>query len=253
MKFKIFFLIAFLPLLGFSQAVTDTAFVADNMVLADSILKENKFSTSNELYPKTLKTNIKEKYKDADFDYTLVRPKESLMDKVWRRLGKIFESIFGKVDRTKSGDIADLVFRLIAIVLIAVVLYFIIKILVQKNGNLLFGKRNKKVDIGADALFENINEINFPAKISEFELQGNHRYAVRYQFLYVLKKLSDKKLIEWNPEKTNKDYLKEIERPEIKRNYKTLVHIFDNVWYGEFSVDSESYRGFKHQFESFRF
>ena len=121
-----------------------------------------------------------------------------------------------------------------------------------KEGNLFFGKKNKKVEINAEELHENIHEINFPESIAKFERQGDFRSAVRYQFLFVLKKLSDKKQISWNPEKTNKDYLMELKAEHLKNEFSGLSYIFDYVWYGEFSIDEQAYLTFKNQYQAFK-
>lgn len=121
-----------------------------------------------------------------------------------------------------------------------------------KDGNLFFGKKNKKVNINAEELHENIHEINFPESIAKFEREGDYRSAVRYQFLFILKKLSDKKQINWNPEKTNKDYTAELKNIDLKNEFAGLSYIFDYVWYGEFNIDEQNYLKFKSQYQAFK-
>ena len=101
-------------------------------------------------------------------------------------------------------------------------------------------------------MYENIHEINFPESILGFERSGDYRSAIRYHFLFVLKKLSDKKRINWNPEKTNKDYVRELKADHLQEEFSKLSYIFDYVWYGEFSIDEESYEKFKEQYQSFK-
>ena len=83
-------------------------------------------------------------------------------------------------------------------------------------------------------------------------MAGDYRSAVRYQFLFILKKLSDKKLINWNPEKTNKDYAAELKAPHLKNDFSNLSYIFDYVWYGEFSIEEQSYQKFKNKYQAFK-
>ena len=66
----------------------------------------------------------------------------------------------------------------------------------------------------------------------------------------VLKKLSDKKQIDWNTEKTNHDYLKELKSESSKTNFAELLYIFEYVWYGEFEINEEAYLQFKKKFEA---
>ncbi len=222
-----------------------------NMYRADSVLSENPV-TQNTLYPKKFRENIPSRYKGKDFDYTTVKPRMSFWEKLMQKVYKIIEAIFGETVFRKSGNVAGMLIRLFAILLVGFLLYFIIKYLIGKEGNFLFGKRNKKVDIRDEELHENIHEINFPESILQFEKSGDFRSAVRYQFLFILKKLSDKKLISWNPEKTNKDYVAELKAPHLKNEFYDLSYIFEYVWYGEFSISEESYLTFKNQYQSFK-
>lgn len=222
-----------------------------NMYRADSVLLKNPVS-ENTVYPKKFKENIQSRYKGNEFDYTTIKPKESFWQKLLRKVGHILQSIFGDTVFTKSGNIAGILIRIFAIILVGFLLYFIIKYLIGKDGNFIFGKKNKKVIIKDEELHENIHEINFPESIAKFEREGDYRSAVRYQFLFVLKKLSDKKSINWNPEKTNKDYVSELKAPHLKNDFSNLSYIFEYVWYGEFSIDEQSYQKFKAQYQAFK-
>jgi hypothetical protein len=222
-----------------------------NMYRADSVLYKNPV-TENTLYPKKFKENINSRYKGKEFDYTTVKPRMSFWEKLMRKIGQILESLFGETVFTKSVGFVGVLIRLFAILLVGFLLYFIIKYLIGKDGGFLFGKKNKKVEIRDEELHENIHEINFPESILKFEKSGDYRSAVRYQFLFILKKLSDKKLITWNPEKTNKDYVAELKAPHLKDGFYDLSYIFEYVWYGEFSIDEENYLKFKNQYQSFK-
>lgn len=222
-----------------------------NMYRADSVLLK-KPVTENVIYPKKFKENIPSRYKGNEFDYTTVKPRMSFWDKLMAKVFRLLQSIFGETVFTKSGNITGVVIRLFAIVLVGFLVYFIIKYLLGKDGNFLFGKKNKKIDIKDEELHENIHEINFPESILKFEKSGDFRSAIRYQFLFVLKKLSDKKIIVWNPEKTNKDYVSELKAAHIKDEFSKLSYIFDYVWYGEFSIDEDHYLKFKNKFQSFK-
>ena len=266
---KIFFFILFLFYFGLSNAqdVDSTAVYEDyheetyedsistehykNMYRADSVLLKNPV-TENTVYPKKFKENIKSRYKSEEFDYSTSKPKESFWDKLMRKFLKLIHSIFGETSLESSAQITTDLVRLFAIVLVGFLLYFIAKFIIGKNGNSIFGKRNKKVIINDEELHENIHEINFQESIAAFERTKDYRSAVRYQFLFVLKKLSDKKLIIWNPEKTNKDYVAELKAPNLKNEFSNLSYIFDYVWYGEFSIDEQSYAKFKEQYQSFK-
>ncbi|MGC4129303.1 MAG: DUF4129 domain-containing protein [Bergeyella sp.] len=220
----------------------------ENMLPVDSLLRENR-ETSNTTYPKTFDANFREKYKGEEFNYTIVKPKESLWAKIERRIKKIIESIFGEMAPLKATEITNTILKFLAIIIAGTALYFLLRFLLNKEGNFFFGKKNKKLDIRSGDLHENIHEINFPESILQFERQKDFRSAIRYHFLFLLKKLSDKKAIEWNPEKTNLDYFYELKEEKLKARYKKLAYIFDNVWYGEFDLSETEYHQFRKEFE----
>ena len=263
MKFKILLFLILLTTFCFGQKARDTISSVtvelapepmnevDDMLQVDSILKIKPI-TSSTIYPKEIPTDFKAKYKGKDFDYTTVKPHESIMERMMRNLKKVLESIFGEMDPIKAGNATELILKSIAIFVVGFVLYLLIRYLMGKEGNLFFGKKNKKVAIQSGDLHENIHEISFEESIANFERSKDYRLAIRYQFLRILKKLSDKKMIEWNPEKTNRDYVKELKDEQVKKAYQDYFYIFDNVWYGEFEVNETEYQSFKKRFEDFK-
>ncbi len=261
MKFKFYVFFLFLNFtFAMAQIVTpepsaiDSSFIygEDEYISSDSGLKTIPI-TNEVVFPKKFAEKFQSKYKSEEFDYTTIKPRESLWEKMKKRIAEIMRSIFGEVDPLKTSNYAEIILRFFAIIIIGLVIYFLLKFLLGKDGNYFFGKKNKKLNVADQDLKENIHEINFPNSINEFERKKDYRSAIRYQFLFVLKKLSDKKLLEWNPEKTNKDYLAELKNKNQKSNFKELVYIFNNVWYGEFEVDEKSYSRFKEKFNRFQF
>lgn len=257
MKFRILIFFLQFSVFGFSQEIPPVSRVMDSLTLsspglsADSLLRQNP-SSDNSIFPKNFEENFQSKYKGPEFDYTTVKPRESLWQRIQKRLFKFIQSILGDVDPTKTGKYAEMIMRLFAIVIIGGVLYFLVKFLLNKDGNYFFGKKNKKITIADQDLNENIHEINFNETIQNFEQKKEYRAAIRYQFLFILKNLADQKLIVWNAEKTNKDYLAEIRKATLQSSFKELIYIFDYVWYGEFEVDETSYRYYKQKFVNFK-
>lgn len=222
-----------------------------NMLRADSVLMKNPVS-ENTVYPKQFKENIPARYKGNEFDYSVSKPRESFWQKLLRKIDRVLRGIFGETVFTRSEQFTTNLIRFFAIILVGILLYFVIKYILGKDGSFIFGKKNKKLDLNVEELHENIHEINFPESIAKFEHTGDYRSAVRYQFLFILKKLSDKKLISWNPEKTNKDYVAEMKADHLKEAFADLSYIFDYVWYGEFKIEEQSYRKFKDQYQAFK-
>ncbi len=219
---------------------------------ADTLLK-NKIPKSNQLDNKKFKPGYANKYKGKDFNYEEIKPRESFWSKLKRKINEWLRSILGTVDGNKTASYKDIALRILGIIVLGFVLYFIIKNLADKNGNWIFGKKNKKTVIRDEELHENIHEIDFPKSILHFESEKDYRSAIRYQFLYLLKRMSEKKLLNWNPEKTNKDYISELNNSPWNKEFQRFVYIFDYVWYGEFSIDEKQYQNFKNEFQKTNF
>ena len=87
-----------------------------------------------------------------------------------------------------------------------------------------------------------IKEKDLPALIKIAITDGNFKLATRYYYLLLLKKLSEKELIFWQQEKTNEDYIKELaSNKNLYKEFETLTHLYDYVWYGEFLINKEKF------------
>jgi len=71
--------------------------------------------------------------------------------------------------------------------------------------------------------------------------QKNYRLAVRYYYLQLLQRLSDKQLIDWQQQKTNEDYISEIELNPLKEKFKWSTYLYDFIWYGNFDIDQAEF------------
>lgn len=258
MKTKLLFILFFgISALSFSQETDiDTVEINDyqdkkNWIATDSVLTLD-YKTDNAIYPKTFEAKFRSKYQSNDYNYELTKPKKSLWEKIINKLDEIISRILGKSDPNKAVSYTANILRALGIIIIAVVLYFLINFLLGKQGNLFFSRKNRKLKINAEDLDENIHEINFPDRITQHENQAEYRQAIRYHFLYLLKQLTDKKIIDWNPEKTNKEYIQEFKNQTQKQDFQKMAYIYDYVWYGEFPLDESSYNTFKNQFKAYK-
>ena len=99
---------------------------------------------------------------------------------------------------------------------------------------------------------ENIHELNFVDEIDLAVEQKDYKRAVRLVYLYALKLLSDQKIIEWLPSKTNHDYLYEIQNYGFQQQFATLSYYFEYVWYGDFQAEETQFREMKVAFSGLK-
>jgi len=113
--------------------------------------------------------------------------------------------------------------------------------------NIIQGKQNKPEFEFTDEEHIIKNE-DINALITRAIEQNNYRLAIRYYYLLALKELSDHNVIKWEQDKTNADYINEIENKTLQTNFKQATKIYDYVWYGEFTVDAIKFESLKKPF-----
>lgn len=83
---------------------------------------------------------------------------------------------------------------------------------------------------------ENIGEL-----IENAINDGDYRLAVRYYYLQLLRQLHQKKLINYEFQKTNSEYLNEIKANNLRIHLKKVMRIYDFIWYGSFSLSEPDF------------
>ena len=99
---------------------------------------------------------------------------------------------------------------------------------------------------------ENIHEMNFGEEIELSVNQEDYKKAIRLLYLYALKLLADKKIIDWHQAKTNHDYLHEIQNKDFQKHFSMLSYFFENVWYGDYQADLIQYKEMKYTFSGLK-
>ncbi|MNE27941.1 hypothetical protein D3C80_1213650 [compost metagenome] len=62
--------------------------------------------------------------------------------------------------------------------------------------------------------------------------------------------MSEKHLIVWDVEKTNTDYLYELQNQSQKEDFAYLSYLYNYIWYGEFELDEATFEKAKYAFET---
>ncbi len=98
---------------------------------------------------------------------------------------------------------------------------------------------------------EDIFSINYDKEIEKAVNSGNYRLAVRLQFLHLLRKLSDRNIIQYKHDRTNMDYLLQMNSSSWYPEFFRLTRSYEYSWYGLFHIDSDKYAVIKNDFENF--
>lgn len=128
---------------------------------------------------------------------------------------------------------------------------FIIYKLFFTNG--FFMKTNKRIsDEPGEIEPEGLSEYSeYDNLIRHAEMSKDYNLSTRYLYLQTLKKLADRQLILYAPDKTNYSYLRELANHNYRHDFATLTVNYEYVWYGKFNLSPERYGQLKNQFNSF--
>lgn len=187
---------------------------------------------------------------DKDFNYLEVASEESFLDKAYRwlrnMLRKFWEAIFGSGTAT---SFLWFVFRVLPYLLLGFLVFLLIRFFLKVNANNLIMKAKEEGSVFFTEEEQIIKNEDIPALIKEAIYQKNYRLAIRYYYLLSLKHLTESDRIAWQPQKTNEDYINEIETNNLKVDFTNITRIYDYVWYGEFKVDASKFEALKSPFE----
>ena len=157
---------------------------------------------------------------------------------------KLFDSLFGN---NGTSNVMRVIFYILAI---AGLLFLIIRLAGVQLNTLV--KRAPATSGLRDMLVgEDIHQLDFEALIKQSLDDHNYREAIRWLYLFALRKLSDEDLITWTPGKTNHDYLHELAATPHGNTFQSLSYYFEYIWYGNFEIPPQLFARVEQMFEEF--
>jgi hypothetical protein len=226
-----------------AQVSTDTSIV--------TVVEAPAGEEATTYYPDTLKRefrsivydSVQAVNSDKGFYYkkymdSLLRATQIIVQKPRRRVdlsgSDFFNSIFG------------VIFWILAIGLFT---YLVYRLFLSNSS---FLSRNRK-NITSDITVVEEENVNDPGSLLRNAIRnGNYRLAVRYLYLQSLQRLSEKKFIEINSNKTNYEYVMEVRRHKFANEFASLTLQYEYVWYGEYPVDERLFEQIQGSFTQFK-
>ncbi len=232
----------------YAQGQEPTIAVVDSVVQAEETVTEDFAGPNDTLRaaPRAFEpADIDRLKNDPDLNYE--QPPtvaESLWDRFLRWLNEMLSSLF---EKTTTTDLGRFVMYLLAF---AVLVFIILKFLRVDAYRVLYSGADRGV--GYEVFHEDIHTMDFDRLIQEATERKEYRLATRLVFLYALKLLSDKQLIDVKPGKTNHDYVDELNRGEAKTGLNELSFYFDYAWYGNFPISDTQFQRIQNTFAQWR-
>ena len=194
---------------------------------------------------KPLGSKMSDLRKLKDYQYTI--QESQVIDTWWKRLLRRFFNWFNSLF---TGEGNPTFWKTAAYVFIASVIVYVTLKLMGVDFSGLYRKKTNN-GIPYETLGENIHAIDFADSIAEAIAQKNYRLAVRLYYLKALKELTDREMIDWRINKTNRSYVYELNSPTLRPDFERITLQFEYAWYGDFPVDETQFLNIKNQFLTF--
>lgn len=114
-----------------------------------------------------------------------------------------------------------------------------------------FLKRAQMTPLDYQTDTEDIYAVDYGAALDDALRLGNYRLAVRLLYRQTLKHLADAGQIEYQPDKTNRQYVYELKNARLRNDFEHLTRQFEYVWYGNFPIDAGRFDALRGQFQAF--
>lgn len=247
---RIFFILSFLFFCSISNAQDSLATAEPPKIDTVKYTEKDIQIDSSTVEVKTFSKDFKKKYTDPDFVYEQKTPEKGLWQRFLEWLARLFERWFHFESAESSFNFVSFFVKTIAVLIIVFVIYLIVKAIIDKEGQWIFGKNANKRNLYYSDIEKNIHLLDFDKLIKESIQSGEKRVAIRYYYLWLLKVMAQNHYIEWDIEKTNSDYLYELQRPAHKEEFTYLSYLYNYIWYGEFEIDETSFSKAQNRFKN---
>lgn len=228
---------------------------------ADSLALRGKDSLTYQIpisreRPESLRSfhGVPHSYDSSAFDYSETSGRnEAFLSGMWKAfiklITRILEFIYGKGG---NGMGMREILRMLGAILFLVSLFFFGRWILKNKGRWLTDRSSEKLsNISMEEVEKHLHQTDFSVLIQNAEKQNDTRQSIRLYYLWLLKVLSDKKQIEWDPKKTNSDYEREIKDPAQKERFIYLSKLYNYIWYGEFLISDAQYQEAKADYQNY--
>lgn len=203
--------------------------------------KRMRYDDARQVVPVEIDDERIESYKEnPSFQY--VEPQESWWTQFTTWLKKIWRQFLNWIlgSELPGGAWAYFLLKLLPYIILLGILALAVWLFIRfyPHKGLL---TNKKPSVFFSDDEKIIEEEDIPNLIHKAKDARNYRLAVRYYYLLLLKNLRDQEWIDYQFEKTNEDYAQEISSKNLSADFSSISHIYDFLWYGDFSLEQQDF------------
>ena len=208
--------------------------------LSDTVLQNRQFETFKDS-AEALKNNIAFKYaKNLDSILIALQKKQQTQAQPVRTNLSWLEKFF-------FSSVTKIFFWVLACLFIGFIIY---KLFIAEG---FFKKQtvSNKVKVLPDEEEHLFALTDYGKLIIQAAADKNYPLAIRYQYLQTLQKLAAKRAIEFTPDKTNNEYIREMFGKPYKNEFASLTHSYEYAWYGKFDISEAMFTAIEKGFKQF--
>lgn len=156
---------------------------------------------------------------------------------------------------TRSGPsptqlvVARILLFILAAVLIAVLLWSLMGYRSGPDNPTLEQDRTVAIDI--EQVEKDIHNSDLEKYLLQAQEQGQYNLAIRLYYLAVLRSLSQRQYIRWKPDKTNREYLREMRVSDDYADFRELTLAFERIWYADRKLSQAAFEQLAPSFRRF--
>ncbi|MEM7332204.1 MAG: DUF4129 domain-containing protein [Chloroflexota bacterium] len=184
---------------------------------------------------------------DPDFDYAPPTPsplQEYLRD-LWLRINQFLNDLLP--ERVQGSGFFRSILNVVGIVGFVIVLGYAAHTLFNSfysEASGLILEEDEVANLTSDSAFE---------RAQAFSTEGDFRTAVRYLYLSALLLLEEQGLLRYDRSLTNREYLRSVaHKPEMVAILRSVIEVFDRVWYGFQPLAANEYNEYVKQVEQLK-
>ncbi|UJH92021.1 DUF4129 domain-containing protein [Antarcticibacterium sp. 1MA-6-2] len=177
-------------------------------------------------------------------------------DSWWTRFKRWLDLKFNQLTSWLFGEYEPNSFfafllRILPYLIIGLVLGFFVWLFLKLNPGASILEEQKAPQVSFNEEEELVRSGDISELIENAINSGDYRLAVRYYYLQLLRILDDKDLINYEYQKTDSEYLAEVNN-EFKSPLKKIMRLYDFIWYGNFPVTAEDFSRVQSSFLNFK-
>ena len=197
-------------------------------------------------------SHFKDQYRaDDEFNYEREKTDTTFWKRLMAKLERLLRKLLGLTPDYHISEYGPLIVKILSGIILLVAVYFIVRLIMKHSGAWVFQKKDEEIYIDINNTEQLIEEADFAKLIVDYERLGDTRQSIRLHYLWLLKDLKQRGLIDWHPDKTNADYMYEIKEGDLRQEFSYLSYLFNYIWYGEFSINNDEYQSAKAAFVAY--